>query len=174
MLRDTLISSGWRGSILHRCIPIQTGKFYNPILQTHAVLQKPVQMQSCQTFPVCMGVQRRWINPLHQRKSVCRASLYKHGNDHCNLCLAKKFAILTADPKTTFNKRTELIIKCRHRNKFKLKNLKSRLPALSSNPILTSLLLLFMQLYVDVICGVVYFKLRPVFSLSVSYFQRTV
>ena len=55
-------------------------------------------------------------------KSVCRASSYKHGNDHCNLCPAEKFAILTAVPKTTLNKRTELINKCRHRNKFKLKN----------------------------------------------------
>ena len=58
-------------------------------------------------------------------KSVCRAPSYKQGNDHCNLCLAEKFAILTADPKTTLNKRTELINKCRHRNKLKLKNLKS-------------------------------------------------
>ena len=49
-------------------------------------------------------------------KLVCRASSYKQGNDHCNLYLAEKFAILTADPKTTLNKRTESINKCRHRN----------------------------------------------------------
>ena len=33
------------------------------------------------------------------RKSVCRTSSYKHGNDHYSLLLAEKFAILTADPK---------------------------------------------------------------------------
>ena len=58
-------------------------------------------------------------------KSVCRASSYKQGNDHCNLCLAKKFAFSIADPKTTLNERTELINKCRHRNEFELKNLKA-------------------------------------------------
>ena len=45
-------------------------------------------------------------------KSVYRTPSYKQRNDHCNLCLAEKFEIFTADPKTTLNKRTELINKC--------------------------------------------------------------
>ena len=40
-------------------------------------------------------------------KSVCRAPSYKQENDHCNLCLAEKFAISTADRKTALDKRTE-------------------------------------------------------------------
>ena len=56
-------------------------------------------------------------------RSVWRASSYKHRNDHCKLCLAEKFAILTADPKT-LNKETKLVNKCPRHNKFKLKNLK--------------------------------------------------
>ena len=35
------------------------------------------------------------------------------------LCLAE-LAILRADPDTTLNKRFELVVKCRHRNKYKL------------------------------------------------------
>ena len=50
--------------------------------------------------------------PSNHWKSVCRAPSYKQGNDYYNLCLAEKFAILTADPKTTLNKKTELINKC--------------------------------------------------------------
>ena len=90
-------------------------------------------------------------------KSVCRASSYRHGNDHCTLCLTENFVVFTADLKTTINNRNKLINKYRHRNKFKLKNLKPRLPVLPSNPILTSLLCALIQLYIDVICGVVYF-----------------
>jgi len=43
---------------------------------------------------------------------------------NCQLCLAEKLAILTGDPKILLNKWSELVSKCRHENKFKLKNLK--------------------------------------------------
>ena len=55
-------------------------------------------------------------------KTVFHANPYQHGGRHCNLCLAEKFIILTADPNTTLKKRTELINKCRHKSKFKLNN----------------------------------------------------
>ena len=45
------------------------------------------------------------------------------GNNTCNLCLAKKLCILKAG-KHTLNKRTELLSKCRHENKFYVTNLK--------------------------------------------------
>ena len=35
--------------------------------------------------------------PLISWKTVCRASPYQHGGKVCNLCLAEKFAILTAN-----------------------------------------------------------------------------
>ena len=40
----------------------------------------------------------------------------------CNLCLIEKLTILQADANSTLNKRTELNGKCRHVNKFKLRN----------------------------------------------------
>ena len=52
------------------------------------------------------------------------ASPYKCGTRRCDLCLAEKATIIRAEPKGLLNKRTELISKCRHRNKFILNNLK--------------------------------------------------
>ena len=52
------------------------------------------------------------------------ASPYKCGTRKCDLCLSEKVAIVRADPKFLLNKRTELVSKCRHRNKFLLHNVK--------------------------------------------------
>ena len=52
------------------------------------------------------------------------ASLYKCGARKCDLCLAEKMIIARSDPKKLLNKRTELVSKCRHRNKFLLSNIK--------------------------------------------------
>ena len=40
----------------------------------------------------------------------------------CNLCTAEKYRIITSDQSKTLNKRSELVSKCRHRNKFLLSN----------------------------------------------------
>ena len=48
---------------------------------------------------------------------ACR---YKCGTRRCDLCLTEKMIIALADSKFLFNKRTELISKCRHRSKFNL------------------------------------------------------
>ena len=53
-----------------------------------------------------------------------KASPYKCGSKRCDLCLSEKVAIIRADPDTLLNRRTELISKCRHRNKFLLANVK--------------------------------------------------
>ena len=55
---------------------------------------------------------------------VRHARPYNCGTRRCNLCLEEKFTILQADPTTTLNKRSELVAKCRHGNKFKLRNVK--------------------------------------------------
>ena len=55
---------------------------------------------------------------------VCHAKPYQQGDQQCQLCLAEKYSILTANPSTTLNKRTELVNKGRHKNKYKLKNCK--------------------------------------------------
>ena len=53
-----------------------------------------------------------------------RASAYKGSATQCNLYLAEKFCILTADKQSFLNRRSELISKCRHENKFYAENLK--------------------------------------------------
>ena len=62
--------------------------------------------------------------PCIQWSVADRAPPYQCGSRHCNLCLAEKLAILQADQKSLLNKRSELVAKCRHSNKFKLANQK--------------------------------------------------
>ena len=64
------------------------------------------------------------LNPIISWKIICKAKPYHHGSRQCNLCLAEKYYILTANRSTTLNKRTELVNKCRHKNKYKLKQFK--------------------------------------------------
>ena len=51
-------------------------------------------------------------------------SPYKCGTRRSDLCLTEKLFIVRADPLTLLNKSTELISKCRHRNKFTLAKVK--------------------------------------------------
>ena len=67
------------------------------------------------------------INPAISWKIICHATPYQHGGKVCNLCLAEKYEILTANDDALLNKRTELINKCRHKNKYKLINAKLKL-----------------------------------------------
>ena len=52
------------------------------------------------------------------------ASRYKCGTRRCDLFVTEKMTIALADPKVLLNKRTELISKCLHRNKFILSKFK--------------------------------------------------
>ena len=45
---------------------------------------------------------------------------YTNKTKKCQLCLAEKLHIITADSNVTLNKRSELVSKCRHQNKFYL------------------------------------------------------
>ena len=56
---------------------------------------------------------------------VKKAKPYKCGDRKCNLCLEEKLFILLSDNRTSLNKRNELIAKCRHKTKFKLRNFSS-------------------------------------------------
>ena len=51
------------------------------------------------------------------------ASPYRCGTRRCDLCLTEKYLIARAEQKNLLNKRIELMSKCRHRNKYILKNL---------------------------------------------------
>ena len=57
---------------------------------------------------------------------IRRSTPYKAGSKKCNLCLWEKFHIMTGDKDKLLNERNELITKCRHVDKFLLKNYKSR------------------------------------------------
>jgi hypothetical protein len=54
-------------------------------------------------------------------KIIQHAHPYSGGGKYCDLCLTEKLYILMCDSKYILNKRRELISKCRHVNKFRLK-----------------------------------------------------
>ena len=49
---------------------------------------------------------------------ISRARPYNNISKRCDLCLTEKLMIITANPDRILNKRSELISKCRHENKF--------------------------------------------------------
>ena len=51
-----------------------------------------------------------------------RAAPYSNISKRCNLCLAEKLEIAWAIKTRSLNKRSELVSKCRHENKFYLCN----------------------------------------------------
>ena len=57
---------------------------------------------------------------------IRRSNPHKAGSEKCNLCLWEKFHIMTEDKDKLLNERNKLITKCRHVDKFLLKNYKSR------------------------------------------------
>ena len=62
-----------------------------------------------------------------------RAATYSAGGKRCNLCLEEKLMILKADKRNLLNKRTEIISKCRHENRFYVKNFCRRKNAVTSS-----------------------------------------
>ena len=57
-------------------------------------------------------------------KILCRAPCYSNRTKRCLLCIAEKFYIICHSNAATLNKRTELISKCKHSDKYFLKNVK--------------------------------------------------
>ena len=51
---------------------------------------------------------------------IQRSQAYSNKTKRCNLCLTEKLSILNADKAKTLNKRSELVSKCRHENKYYL------------------------------------------------------
>ena len=65
----------------------------------------------------------RGFNPTVKWSIKKKSTPYQMGRRRCNLCLDEKFIILTAGrDENLLNKRSKIISKCRHKNKFKLKN----------------------------------------------------
>ena len=53
---------------------------------------------------------------------ISHARSYSNISKRCDLCLTEKLMIIKANPKQLLNKKSELISKCRHENKFYLRN----------------------------------------------------
>ena len=53
---------------------------------------------------------------------LATAPAYSNKRKRCHLCLTEKLYLIKAKKPTLLNKRTELISKCRHENKFYLAN----------------------------------------------------
>ena len=57
---------------------------------------------------------------------LATAPAYSNKSKRCHLCLTEKLYLVRAKKPSLLNKRTELISKCRHENKFYLANFTSR------------------------------------------------
>jgi hypothetical protein len=63
-------------------------------------------------------------DPILHWEIIDHAKSYRNGSKACNLCLTEKYHIITSKL-FLLNKRSELVSKCRHSNKFFLNNYKS-------------------------------------------------
>ena len=86
-----------------------TGSFRNPELRTSSTLSQYIWQLKDENKTYTIS----W-------KIIKKCHTYRCGTRNCDLCTAEKVYILMSDPKTSLNKRSELISKCRHRRKFKL------------------------------------------------------
>ena len=56
------------------------------------------------------------------------------GGKLCDLCLTEKLTILMADPRSTLNKRDEIMTKCKHKRKYLLGTVKPPEPDIEPVP----------------------------------------
>jgi len=61
------------------------------------------------------------MNPELEWKIIRNARTYKKSSKICQLCLTEKYLILTDNTTALLNKRSEIVSKCRHKEKLKLK-----------------------------------------------------
>ena len=74
-------------------------------------------------YPKPFGnLKKSGLSPEIRWKIVQHATPYQYGSKTCNLCLSEKLQIFQADPNKLLNKHSELVSKCRHRSKFKLRS----------------------------------------------------
>ena len=64
------------------------------------------------------------IEPNVKFRLIDKAPSYTPTAGRCLLCLTEKLLIMQADPKVYLNDRSEMMAKCRHRNKYLLSNIK--------------------------------------------------
>ncbi|KAK3737000.1 hypothetical protein QZH41_006438 [Actinostola sp. cb2023] len=57
-------------------------------------------------------------------KILCRAPQYSNASKRCGLCICEKYFIISNPKAASLNKRNELVSKCRHKDKYLLRNLR--------------------------------------------------
>ena len=81
--------------------------------------------QSSTEFSKYIWQLKRSNTPFNIKWSITKKSeAYSNETKRCDLCLTEKLSIINSDKTTLLNKRPELISKCRHENKFYLRNFK--------------------------------------------------
>ena len=72
------------------------------------------------------GLKEKGINYLINWNIAMKLQKYVCGSRKCDFCIFEKLLISRADPNVFLNKRDEVVLKCRHRNKFTLNCFKDR------------------------------------------------
>ena len=84
----------------------------------------PIHLDIVKTYKYMWQLNDKNID-FNLKWEICAfTSPYRCGTRRCVLCLTEKLSITRADPLIILNRRTELISKCRHRNKFTLARFK--------------------------------------------------
>ena len=90
-------------------------------------IQNPLEigiMNMILNFQIYMVTEKSWKTFILKWSIAAYASPYQCGTRRCDLSITEKYIIARADQERLLTKRTEFISKCRHRNKFLLKNVK--------------------------------------------------
>ena len=104
---------GATGQTFKKRFALHKASFRNPHNAVDTTLSKYIWELKGKEIPYTV----RW-------EIVKHCSPYKCGTRKCDICLMEKFYILNSDPTTCLNRNSELLQKCRHRNKHKLGNVK--------------------------------------------------
>ena len=114
------ITSGGAAKHYYRCSETEfKARFYNQN-QSFKSRQKS---NSTELSKAVWRAKNASEDPSFKWSTIAHPAPYQPSARTCNLCLTEKLYILQADLSTTLNKKSELNSKCRHTNKFKLKNL---------------------------------------------------
>ena len=86
-------------------------------------VQGPAPFNKC--YPTALGCIEEGV--FDMKWSVkAKGVPFTPGARHCDLCLVEKTIIVTAEPKSTLNSRSELLYMCKHKPKYLLANCKSK------------------------------------------------
>ena len=85
-------------------------------------LEKEHSKESTSLSTYVWELRNKGENPTVKWDVIKKCLPYACGTRRCDTCLSEKLCILQSDRSKCINKNTELMQKCRHSNKFKLKN----------------------------------------------------